>query len=508
MILKKPYAFFIRMFKPIHILVAFLITYLIYNQNRILIYLNNYMQSNNIGLNLNNSIFFIPFIIIIICISVFLVMAKKNKPLKFYIVSILLFLGIVILNIYISRYINKMVDSVVPISRVKLVRDLTTINIITEVIMFVLYVIRGLGLNLKKFDFSSDLLKLDIDESDKEEIEVSINLDSDLQRRRRKGEFRNLKYIYLESKGFYNIIFACIFIFIIFTGYLIYKSINDVEKQSYVFNTYDFSFKVDQAYIVNKSFKGNDIDNLIVISTDMKSTSLKSVDVLGFSLIIGDTIFKPITKYKDSLIDLGVIYKENELTEDFTNYLIVFDIPEKYLDEKMILKYSNNSSSVKIRIKPKALKTKDESLSYSLGDEVDLTNYLGDIKFKITEFDVQNSYLINYEYCHKDYCLPSIEYLKPTLDERFDKTIIRLKVEFNNNSKINVSSFYDFFTRFGMLLYNEKYQKNKFENIVSKKSNTGYIYIGVNSEVLNSNNVRLLFSIRGTSIEYQLRGES
>ena len=94
-----------------------------------------------------------------------------------------------------------------PISKIKIGRDLSLINIIIEGVLFILFLVRGLGINIKKFDFSSDLLKLDISEDDKEEIEVSINIDSDVRKRNRKSNIRNLKYIYLESKGFYNIIF-------------------------------------------------------------------------------------------------------------------------------------------------------------------------------------------------------------------------------------------------------------------------------------------------------------
>ena len=45
MILKKPYAFFIRMFKPIHLVLAAIVLYLISQSNNILRFLNDYIYS-------------------------------------------------------------------------------------------------------------------------------------------------------------------------------------------------------------------------------------------------------------------------------------------------------------------------------------------------------------------------------------------------------------------------------------------------------------------------------
>ena len=47
MILRKPYVLFIKIFKPIHIFMSILIAFLIYNTNKILNFLSNYIYSDN-----------------------------------------------------------------------------------------------------------------------------------------------------------------------------------------------------------------------------------------------------------------------------------------------------------------------------------------------------------------------------------------------------------------------------------------------------------------------------
>ena len=510
MVLRKPYAFFIKMFKPLHIMLGLLITYLIYMQNRILIYFNNYIHSNNgvTSFDINNLIYVIPFILIVFCIGIFIVMSKKNKPIKFYIISVLLFIGIIIINVFVNGFINQLHNGIIPVSKIKVARDLSLINIGTEITLFIFFLIRGLGINIRKFDFSSDLLNLDINEEDKEEIEVSINIDSDSRRRNRKSKIRNLKYIYLENKAFYNILFITTVLVLIGLGFLIYGMTDEIEKTNYVYSSNGFSFKVNNSYIVDKGYKGNDIDNLIVLDVSMLSYNSKSIDLNDFSLLIEDVTFKPITKYSSSLIDIGMSYIDEILSDSYNDYLIVFDVPEKYLKSKIVLKYVGTSDTVKIRVKPGRLIADNKTISYNIGDEVDMSESLGNIKFKITEFDIQNNYVIEYNYCHNGFCALSKEYLKPSINEKFDKAIIRLKAEFTNNSKLNIADFYELFSRFGSIKYGDNVQNSNFEEILSTKKNTGYIYIGVNKDIINTNNIKLIFNIRNTSIEYTLRGES
>ena len=46
MILRKPYAFFIKIFKPIHIFMAVMLAYLVYKTNIILNFFSKYIYSN------------------------------------------------------------------------------------------------------------------------------------------------------------------------------------------------------------------------------------------------------------------------------------------------------------------------------------------------------------------------------------------------------------------------------------------------------------------------------
>ena len=106
MILKKPYAFFIKMFKPIHIFLGVLIGYLIYLENSILSFLNNYIYStdNIVGENIksslvNNGLYIIPIIMMLASFIILSIMFKKKKPITFYFFNIFCFIVILVINI-------------------------------------------------------------------------------------------------------------------------------------------------------------------------------------------------------------------------------------------------------------------------------------------------------------------------------------------------------------------------------------------------------------------------
>ena len=77
MILRKPYAFLVKHFKLIHILLTLVIAFLVYRTNIILNFLNEYIASNQTSPidNLTNTMFNIwmfifPFIVIVLSLVI------------------------------------------------------------------------------------------------------------------------------------------------------------------------------------------------------------------------------------------------------------------------------------------------------------------------------------------------------------------------------------------------------------------------------------------------------
>ena len=114
MILRKPYAVFIKYFKLLHVLLAGLVGLILYRSFTIYSFFRTYVDDYRVALadfDARNIINFYSFlnvmIIIIVSIVLLSVMIYKNKPKFLYIYNIALYIGVAILyGICYSTFVN------------------------------------------------------------------------------------------------------------------------------------------------------------------------------------------------------------------------------------------------------------------------------------------------------------------------------------------------------------------------------------------------------------------
>ena len=519
MILKKPYAFFIKMFKPIHLLLAALVAYMVYLSNNILKFLNSYVytpesliEKEILGSLVNKFLYIIPVIVIIFFILLLGIMYKKKKPILYYFINIFSFIVVLVINVYTINFLNVLLENIVAVKTIKLIHDLVLINMIIESVSFGFLFIRGIGLDFKKFDFSSDLSKIDISESDKEEFEVNINIDFNEKKRKRKEKLRNIKYIYIENKLIINIFIIIFILLISFLVIFFVNKYNEKNKEGIYYSMNSFSFKVNETILLNTDYQGKKItDNyLLVVNTNMKSNyNSNSLYLNDFSLKIDDLKFKPTRKYFDSLIDLGNFYDEQILSMIYTDYIFIYEIPQKYINSEMYFSYNDQGNVVDIFIEPKKLINNEISTVKNINDKLNFEGALEGVEFKINNYYIENKFLNEYNYCiKKDDCISSKEYLKPSIDKNYDKVVMKLDIEYGSKSDLDLNSFYKLLSKFGMIYYKKNdvwHALSEFEEIKSKRVSLKDVYIGINSDIVNSESIKMVFNIRGLRYEYILK---
>lgn len=520
MILKKPYALFIKMFKPIHLALSALVGYLFYLTNNILIFLNQYIYSSDslisneklISLT-NNFIYIIPIIIIIFFFLLIGVMYKKKKPMLFYFVGVFVFVVILVINTYTINFLGVISQNIVSVKVTKLIHDLVLINLLLESVSFILLFVRGIGIDFKKFDFNSDISKFEVSESDREEFEVNINVDFDERKRKRKEKLRNLKYLYVENRFLINIIGIAIVVLMVFvTSFILIKQMR-TNKQGVYYSAGSFDFMVNNTSILNTDYQGNKITEnyLIVVNTNIKSSySKNSLYLNDFSLKIGNVKFKPTKKYADSLVDLGVLYTEQALSLEEASYVFIFEIPEKYINSEMYFSYNSKGDVIDILVQPKELINNDKTVIKNIRDNIKLDNPLNGVEFKVNNYELNDMFVINYNYCIKnDDCIASKEYLRPSIDKNYDKVILKLNVDYNSNNDLDVKTFYLLLSKFGSISYKKNDTWNNiynFEEIKSLRvSSKNDIYVGVHSNIIDADSIKLVFNVRGLKYEYILK---
>lgn len=520
-ILKRPDAFFIKMFKPIHFLLSVAVAYLIVIESNVLNFFNEYIHSssNVVGESIeskfsNPALFIIPIVLIMFSLIIFGIMFRKQKSTVYYFFNIFAFIIILIINVYATNFLGVLETTIVAIKSVKLIHDLVLISIIIESVSFIFLIVRGTGVNFKKFNFDSEISKFDISDNDKEEFELDVNFDLSESRTKRKRNFRNLKYFYLENKFIIKVISFVVLVLTvlgIFAFMWINTKINDEGKY---YSLDSLKFKVVESILLNTDSKGKELtDNYLVVSKcSMKSNYLNNKVYLNdFSLRIGEAVFKPTTKYYSSILDLGVGYDEKLSTETYNSYIFVFEIPKKYIESDMDFRYSSSENYIDIKLNPKKMASSNTMVSKSINNYLEFDHSFGDIKFKINSYEINDNFLVKYNYCiEKDDCINSTEYIKPSIDTNFDKAVLKLNIDFSDNSDLNIKSFYNLLSKFGYITYQieDKWcnQYNSFEEIKSLKTNNkNDIYIGVNKEIMNATSIKIVFNIRDSLYEYKIK---
>ena len=167
MILRKPFAFFIKHFRFIHLILAICAVYLITKTNAILSFYLEYMDimsispGTSVSTDLFNSMLWISTIVIILgSILIAFLMKFKKKPIRFYKINIIVYIVLILIYIFAHGTIKSLEIGLVDIRTLKMVQDFLVIAMILQVPSTISLVIRALGFDIKKFDFERYLEEL------------------------------------------------------------------------------------------------------------------------------------------------------------------------------------------------------------------------------------------------------------------------------------------------------------------------------------------------------------
>ena len=267
MILKKPYAFLIKHFKLINLILTGLYIYLLIKVNSLLNYFNGYISGTENRLNaikLVTNYYVIAIILsIIICLIIFALMRYKKKPKLLYFILIILYILIAIIINYTYKGLNEIyIYNTLEAKMVRLYRDILRITTIFQYISIAFTLIRGLGFDIKKFNFKEDIADLGLDIDDDEEIELTLGSNEGILRKVRK-KIREYIYYYKENK-LYLVVLASIITIIALSSITIdQKIINKIYNQNENVETDAYTFKVTNTYLTNISY-----NNKIVSGTN------------------------------------------------------------------------------------------------------------------------------------------------------------------------------------------------------------------------------------------------
>lgn len=536
MIIRKPYAILIKYFKLIHATLFVIMTYLAYKSWIISKFFSDYFADgeNVMGQEITDRLFssllyILALVVIFGLIIVLVLMLAKKKPIKYYIGGILVYIVFfVILNVD-QNLISQMEIELLGARTVRAISDITLIVIGFQLPIIVITFVRATGFNIQRFEFEKDLQNLNITEEDNEEVEIGVEVDSEVWKRKLRKRLRHARYVYLENK---TLFFIMAIILVAVTGYFVYikTGMNEkVYRQGEIFNTNNFVMLIEKSYITDTNYKLERLPQgktLVVVRLSIKNRFKMpmKLELSKMELHTHNKNYHPTNKYQKEMLDLGKSYFSTNISGDWENYILCYEVPSNYLNKKITLKYIDNINSAnkkvtttyrKVELVPIDLRKKEKEKKYKLGNVMSLENTVLETgSLKINSFDIQDEYLLNYNFCAKaGECFQSTEYIKPNIITNYDKKLLRLNLSYNLDNKFiqeNYTDVFKFINAFATLQYTidgqTKNHNLELVQVKPLKAGTGNnLYLEVLDEVSKAEKIDLIFKIRNQEYQYAVK---
>lgn len=532
MIVKKPYAFLIKNFKLIHLVLSLLMLFILIKSNNVFVFFNDYANNGyyTLSSDMNSYIDIYMFIIIIFIMMftsfIYLLLRWKQKSRKLYIFTLLYYFILMISLLYFFNVFRNIIDVTLDTKVIRAYRDITLLMYFPQYIFLLLYSFRATGFNIKKFDFKKDLLDLDIEDKDEEEIEIVFNDNSYKVKRYFRKQLREFKYYVVENKMIIFVIILFIIIGIGVTVYINYSNRTPMFTESEYFDINSIRIKVDESYITNVDYNGKLINNnynYLIVNTLMQNTDIykTTIDTSIIRLRIDNTNYYPVNSKNDYFKDLGEGYSKNVLFPSETNnYLLIYEIPRNadYKNATLRLvnsiKVNNDNIDAKykdVRLSPINYIDTIEKENNNIGDIVVLDDSsLKTSEIQIESYNIDKEFTETFTYCASE-CLIGTKVIKPSLVGNADSLILKLNMNISLNDSLYINKYIksnsDFIDYFASINYtiNGKKKTLKLNSVNLNNIETNNVYVEINKEIQNATDVYISFNIRNVTYKINLK---
>jgi len=503
MVFRKPYGFLIKHFKLIHLILTALYMYLTINVSNILRYYNNFILGTVGKLDavkyMSNSYMISVILSIIICVIVYALLRYKKKPR-------ILYLGLIVFVILISGMIELVQGGleviyfgVMDTKSLRLYRDLLRILVVFQYISVGIVLIRGLGFDVKKFNFVEDLQELNLDVSDDEEVELTLGNTNTL-RRKINRRVREFKYYYVENKIFIWIIAIVTIVLLGSTLFVKNEVIDKVYEEGEQVSTDYFTFKVLDSFITKKGYDNEVVVagdySFVVVRMEISSFEKREFNIANLVLYANYNGYSSAGYNGSSFVDLGTIYR-GHLISGTNTYLFIYKVSDNDIGDKMRLVYANDEE---INLEPVMLDEVGEEKKYKLGEKIDFsTSTFGSGNFVIENFEMGEKFSYPYQYeiggqiFDSQYTITSVQ-----------GSILKLNIDSSYPLNLDNYTFLDTYANLKYKINDSVYVSKTFSNKTpanEKKS----LYLAVDKNVINATEIWLEIQIRNYMYIYIIK---
>lgn len=457
MIIRKPYAFLIKYFKIIHIILFISMTFLLFKTRNIYMFFREYLLTgtyiyteNMVFQYVSIPMILITILLVAILLLIYFLMRQKQKPVFYYLSSVIFYFITFISFLVFLNFFNNLEFRSYSNQVLVIFRDLTMVLYYLNYLFLAVAFARGFGFNVKKFNFERDIKELDITESDREEIEVGGKLDYDNVFNFFRRHIRQLKYYFKENS----------FVFIVFLVIAVLGGSAYITLDKLVFNkTYreaetivlnDISYTVYNSYITNKDRYGEYVKNkdtyYLIIDFNVLNQTDNSIKltVENYRVKMGNNYYYPKSNIRSKFTDLGTVYNNQNIAIDSSNrYILVFEIGE-YNNQKITfqLYYGKKVSDTDAKLYYKDISLNPNTFpeislgSYQLTDNVNLENtFLKISNFSINSYEVLDVFNYTYTKCDNEASDGACTDYNASVTPSIGKKILKIEYSDSENNK-------------------------------------------------------------------------
>ena len=349
MILRKPYGFLIKHFRLIHLIITGVLFYLTRFSTKIYEYINScildMVNRYNALEYINYNIYIYIGIVIVLFLVIFWLFKYKDKPRMVYIVSIVgyIFVGIYMLILF--GYFKELPNNIIDQKVIRAYRDICLMSLVFQYIINIIMFIRGLGFDVKKFNFTKDIKELNLTQEDAEEVFVDVNVNTASIMRGVRKQKRELGYFYQEYKVFILGIFAII---LFSAGYFGYKYYGDKLR---VYHEGDTVGGIYNVVPLQSYFSIDNDKNYIIVNFDILKYGVEDkLDVNSLKIVINNKEYIPNKNICNNFDYLGNCYKKQYITTESKNYILVYEVDSLNLDRTYLVYKEGYEKTYKIKL--------------------------------------------------------------------------------------------------------------------------------------------------------------
>ena len=425
MVFRKPYAFLIRNFKIIHIILGIFAAYLVYKTTSIVTFFRAFattstIQTYNLASNyINFFMYGVTILVIGLSIIIYLLMNSKDKKTTFYIATISYYSLLLIMFSVAFSILSTIETQLVSQEAARVYRDISLIIYLPQLYFVIYFFFRGFGFDIKKFNFGKDLDdEFEIDEKDREEVEIVLGDDSYKVKRWLRRFVREFKY-YIKENTFIFMSITVLVLIIIGTSIFMNRSVYTQRvREGSTFTYRAFTLTALDSMVTNLDFNGNVLvegSYFLLVNFNVRANVTSEMDMRDFRLMVGDEIIFPTFNRREHFIDFGTPYVGGTLLAGTErDYMLIFELDESLVRSNYRLRIVNNldfrigeiiPSYRDLRLNPVLVNTVTSEGRFTLNQEINLNNSnLGESRLAIHYYQITSRYSYNYEFCIADEC--------------------------------------------------------------------------------------------------------